>query len=47
MTLAAMAAVIGLILTDETARPQLLRSTGATALVVAVAGVQKLRARRA
>ncbi|MFG2518645.1 amino acid permease [Streptomyces sp. NPDC048527] len=46
VTLAAMAAVIGLMLTDETARPQLLWSTGATALVVAVAGVRELRARR-
>ncbi|MFB7712223.1 amino acid permease [Streptomyces sp. NPDC056105] len=47
VTLAAMAAVIGLMLTDDTARPQLLWSTGATALVVAVAGVRELRARRA
>ncbi|MCX4645448.1 MULTISPECIES: amino acid permease [unclassified Streptomyces] len=47
VTLAAMAAVIGLMLTDSTARPQLLWSTGATALVVAVAGVRELRARRA
>jgi aromatic amino acid permease len=47
VTLAAMAAVIGLMLTDGTARPQLLWSTGATALVVAVAGVRELRARRA
>ncbi|MFF1757500.1 amino acid permease [Streptomyces sp. NPDC058266] len=46
VTLAAMAAVIGLMLTDDTARPQLLWSTGATALVVAVAGVRELRARR-
>ncbi|MFF1353842.1 amino acid permease [Streptomyces sp. NPDC058297] len=46
VTLAAIAAVIGLMLTDETARPQLLWSTGATALVVAVAGVRELRARR-
>ncbi|MCX5437341.1 amino acid permease [Streptomyces sp. NBC_00056] len=47
VTLAAMAAVIGLMLTDDAARPQLLWSTGATALVVAVAGVRELRARRA
>ncbi|MFG2653970.1 amino acid permease [Streptomyces sp. NPDC048425] len=47
VTLAAMAAVIGLMLTDDTARPQLLWSTGATALVVAVSGVRELRARRA
>ncbi|MFF1730279.1 amino acid permease [Streptomyces sp. NPDC058247] len=46
VTLAAMAAVIALMLTDDTARPQLLWSTGATALVVAVAGVRELRARR-
>ncbi|RFC74301.1 amino acid permease [Streptomyces sp. AcE210] len=46
-TLAAIAAVIGLMLTDDSARPQLLWSTGATALVVAVAGVRELRARRA
>ncbi|MFD5117940.1 amino acid permease [Streptomyces sp. NPDC058385] len=47
VTLAAMAAVIGLMLTDDAARPQLLWSTGATVLVVAVAGVRELRARRA
>ncbi|MFD0062846.1 amino acid permease [Streptomyces sp. NPDC056637] len=46
-TLAAMAAVIGLMLTDDAARPQLVWSTGATVLVVAVAGVRELRARRA
>ncbi|NEB74509.1 amino acid permease [Streptomyces sp. SID14478] len=44
--LAAMAAVFGLMLTDDTARPQLLWSTGATAAVLAVAGVRELRARR-
>ncbi|MFC9670445.1 MULTISPECIES: amino acid permease [unclassified Streptomyces] len=47
VTLAAMAAVIGLMLTDDAARPQLVWSTGATVLVVAVAGVRELRARRA
>ena len=47
VTLTAMAAVIGLMLTDDSARPQLLWSTGATALVLAVAGVRELRARRA
>ncbi|MFE2986825.1 amino acid permease [Streptomyces sp. NPDC059262] len=47
VTLAAMAAVIGLMLTDDAARPQLLWSTGATVAVVAVAGVRELRARRA
>ncbi|WP_372345822.1 amino acid permease [Streptomyces sp. KL116D] len=45
--LAAMAAVFGLMLTDDTARPQLLWSTGATAAVLLVAGVRELRARRA
>ncbi|MEU6392726.1 amino acid permease [Streptomyces sp. NPDC046939] len=45
--LAAMGAVFGLMLTDDTARPQLLWSTGATAVVLAVAGVRELRARRA
>ncbi|WP_394434095.1 amino acid permease [Streptomyces sp. SGAir0957] len=45
--LAAMGVVFGLMLTDDTARPQLLWSTGATALVLAVAGVRELRARRA
>ncbi|MET9497265.1 amino acid permease [Streptomyces sp. NPDC006552] len=44
--LAAMAVVFGLMLTDDTARPQLLWSTGATAVVLAVAGVRELRARR-
>ncbi|WP_353942566.1 amino acid permease [Streptomyces sp. HUAS MG91] len=45
--LAAMAAVFVLMLTDDTARPQLLWSTGATLVVLAVAGVRELRARRA
>ncbi|MCQ4213001.1 amino acid permease [Streptomyces longispororuber] len=47
VALAAMAAVFGLMLTDDTARPQLLWSTGATAAVLLVAGVRELRARRA
>ncbi|RVU19268.1 amino acid permease [Streptomyces antnestii] len=46
VALAAMAAVFGLMLTDDSARPQLLWSAGATALVLAVAGVRELRARR-
>ncbi|MFG2496954.1 amino acid permease [Streptomyces sp. NPDC048441] len=41
--LAAMAAVLGLMLTDDTARPQLLWSAGATALVLAVAGLREWR----
>ncbi|MEW1658142.1 amino acid permease [Streptomyces sp. NPDC093707] len=45
--LLAMAAVVVLMLTDATARPQLLWSAGATALVLAVAGARELRARRA
>ncbi|MFJ4711694.1 amino acid permease [Streptomyces sp. NPDC088785] len=45
--LAAMAVVFVLMLTDDTARPQLLWSTGATLAVLAVAGVRELRARRA
>ncbi|MEV1019212.1 amino acid permease [Streptomyces sp. NPDC050264] len=44
--LAAMAVVFGLMLTDDTARPQLLWSAGATVAVLAVAGVRELRARR-
>jgi aromatic amino acid permease len=44
--LAAMAAVFVLMLTDDTARPQLLWSMGATLVVLAVAGVRELRARR-
>ncbi|MFZ3570541.1 amino acid permease [Streptomyces sp. BH097] len=47
VAIAAMAAVFGLMLTDDTARPQLMWSTGATLLVLAVAGVRELRARRA
>ncbi|MFZ3557564.1 amino acid permease [Streptomyces sp. BH055] len=46
VAIAAMAAVFGLMLTDDTARPQLMWSTGATLLVLAVAGVRELRARR-
>ncbi|WP_420894641.1 amino acid permease [Streptomyces scopuliridis] len=46
-TLAAMAVVFGLMLTNDAARPQLLWSLGATALVLAAAGVRELRARRA
>ncbi|MBO1333991.1 amino acid permease [Streptomyces sp. VRA16 Mangrove soil] len=45
--LVAMAAVFVLMLTDDAARPQLLWSTGATAAVLAVAGVRELRAKRA
>ncbi|MFJ8928392.1 MULTISPECIES: amino acid permease [unclassified Streptomyces] len=47
VAIAAMAVVFGLMLTDDTARPQLMWSTGATLLVLAVAGVRELRARRA
>ncbi|MFJ9179733.1 amino acid permease [Streptomyces sp. NPDC102360] len=47
VAIAAMAAVFGLMLTDASARPQLLWSAGATLLVLAVAGVRELRARRA
>ncbi|WP_338696495.1 amino acid permease [Streptomyces sp. Q6] len=43
--LAAMAAVFGLMLTDDTARPQLLWSTGATAVVLLTAGVREWRDR--
>ncbi|MFI6703625.1 amino acid permease [Streptomyces sp. NPDC050509] len=46
VTLAAIATVFVLMLTDDAARPQLLWSLGATALVLAVAGVRELRARR-
>ncbi|MGW2260800.1 amino acid permease [Streptomyces sp. NPDC001780] len=46
LTLAAMAVVFVLMLTDDTARPQLLWSLGASALVLAVAGLRELRARR-
>ncbi|MET8688177.1 amino acid permease [Streptomyces sp. NPDC004732] len=41
--LAAMVAVLGLMLTDEDARPQLLWSAGATALVLVVAGLREWR----
>ncbi len=44
--LAAMAAVLGLMLTDEAARPQLLWSAGATALVLVVAGLRERRETR-
>ncbi|MFI5659213.1 amino acid permease [Streptomyces sp. NPDC051684] len=47
VAIVAMAVVFGLMLTDDTARPQLMWSTGATLLVLAVAGVRELRARRA
>ncbi|MFJ7999639.1 amino acid permease [Streptomyces sp. NPDC096310] len=46
VTLAAMGTVFVLMLADDTARPQLLWSLGATALVLVVAGVRELRARR-
>ncbi|MFI7384748.1 amino acid permease [Streptomyces sp. NPDC049813] len=46
VALAAMAVVFALMLTDDTARPQLLWSTAATAAVLLVAGVRELRARR-
>ncbi|MFE3826323.1 amino acid permease [Streptomyces sp. NPDC059092] len=46
VTLAAMGTVFVLMLSDDTARPQLLWSLGATALVLAVAGIRELRARR-
>uniref|UniRef100_UPI0006EB3B93 amino acid permease n=1 Tax=Streptomyces silaceus TaxID=545123 RepID=UPI0006EB3B93 len=45
--LAAMAAVLGLMLTDDAARPQLLWSAGATGLVLAVAGLREWREARA
>ncbi|MDG4858022.1 amino acid permease [Streptomyces sp. T-3] len=44
--LAGMAALVGLMLTDSTARPQLLWSAGAAAVVLVVAGIRELRARR-
>ncbi|KAA6221882.1 amino acid permease [Streptomyces albofaciens JCM 4342] len=44
--LAAMVAVLVLMLTDDGARPQLLWSAAATGVVLAVAGVRELRARR-
>ncbi|MEU7641187.1 amino acid permease [Streptomyces sp. NPDC039016] len=46
VALVAMGVVIVLMLTDDTARPQLLWSAGATAAVLAVAGLRELRARR-
>ncbi len=42
-----MAAVLVLMLFDDSARPQLLWSSGAAALVLAVAGIRELRARKA
>ncbi|MDT0450304.1 amino acid permease [Streptomyces hesseae] len=45
VALAAMAAVLVLMLTDDTARPQLLWSAGATAAVVVVALLRDLRQR--
>ncbi|MFJ9414060.1 MULTISPECIES: amino acid permease [unclassified Streptomyces] len=47
VALLAMGGVLVLMLTDDAARPQLLWSAGATAAVLAVAGVRELRARRA
>ncbi|WP_367041913.1 amino acid permease [Streptomyces sp. Je 1-332] len=44
--LAAMAAVLGLMLTDDAARPQLLWSAGATGLVLVVAGLREWRGAR-
>lgn len=41
-----MATVLVLMLFDDSARPQLLWSTGAAALVLAVAGLRELRERR-
>ncbi|GES29538.1 amino acid permease [Streptomyces angustmyceticus] len=46
-SLVAMGGVLVLMLTDDTARPQLLWSAGATAVVLLVAGVRALRERRA
>ncbi|MFF9481086.1 amino acid permease [Streptomyces sp. NPDC014733] len=43
--LAGMAAVLVLMLADATARPQLLWSAGATALVLLIAGVREVRGR--
>ncbi|WP_405685057.1 amino acid permease [Streptomyces sp. NBC_01387] len=45
-TLGVLGLVFVLMLFDDTARPQLLWSLGATAVVLAVAGVRELRARR-
>ncbi|MEU8686730.1 amino acid permease [Streptomyces sp. NPDC048611] len=47
VALAAMGGVLVLMLTDDAARPQLLWSAGATCVVLLVAGVRELRARRA
>ncbi|MGV2917870.1 amino acid permease [Streptomyces alfalfae] len=44
--LGAMGVVLGLMLTDDGARPQLLWSAGATALVLVIAGLREWRARR-
>ncbi|MFC7305520.1 amino acid permease [Streptomyces monticola] len=44
--LAAMATVVGLMLTDSAARPQLLWSAGAAAAVLVVAGLREVRDRR-
>ncbi|MEU2787575.1 amino acid permease [Streptomyces sp. NPDC007100] len=46
VALAAMAAVLVLMLTDDGARPQLLWSAAATGAVLVVAGVRELRKRR-
>ncbi|MFJ3100138.1 amino acid permease [Streptomyces sp. NPDC086835] len=46
VALAVMAAVLGLMLTDDTARPQVLWSSGATAGVLLVSAVRELRERR-
>ncbi|WP_406149104.1 amino acid permease [Streptomyces sp. NBC_01012] len=45
VTLAGLVGVLLLMLTDDAARPQVLWSAGATALVLLVAGVRELRAR--
>ncbi|MFF7200316.1 amino acid permease [Streptomyces sp. NPDC008141] len=45
-TLVAIAGVLVLMLTDDTARPQVLWSSGAAAAVLIVAGVRELRSRR-
>ncbi|MEV6783116.1 amino acid permease [Streptomyces sp. NPDC051098] len=45
-TLVAMCGVLVLMLTDDTARPQVLWSGGAAVVVLIVAGVRELRARR-
>ncbi|MCB5179144.1 amino acid permease [Streptomyces antimicrobicus] len=45
--LAGMAAVLVLMLADDSARPQVLWSGGAAAVVLAVAGLRELRTRRA